>query len=317
MLEVMNSVTQKAVARLKNRIAKYIDQPKKIISESSIDNNGLPLKATDYIGRFREIISDPLNILIKRDPRSGTQEGNYIYLHNGNKVLYSDNQSYYGSFSDILVINRGVHEPLEEFLFQEVLRHLPQQPVMIELGAYWGHYSMWLKKEREMATCFLVEGGKENLNLGKHNFLVNGYEGLFLQAFVCNGQFEVDRFVVEKSIEHIDILHSDIQGYEVEMLEGCRKSLGRRLIDYLFISTHSDELHDTVREVLNDEGYDIEVDSSFSRESTSYDGLIFASSPNAAKVFNSLFTPKGRLDIAKAMPNDLLTYLQDVTKACK
>jgi hypothetical protein len=40
------------------------------------------------------------------------------------------------------VLNRGVHEPLEEFVFQEVLKRLPEACAMIELGAYWGHYSM-------------------------------------------------------------------------------------------------------------------------------------------------------------------------------
>ena len=76
----------------------------------------------DYLGRFREVISDPLNILIKRDPLSGMvdKEG-YVCLHNGNKVPISGENSYYGNFSQILVMNRGVHEPLEEFCFQDFI----------------------------------------------------------------------------------------------------------------------------------------------------------------------------------------------------
>jgi hypothetical protein len=30
-----------------------------------------------------------------------------------------------------------VHEPLEEYVFQEVLRTMPEAPMMLELGAYW------------------------------------------------------------------------------------------------------------------------------------------------------------------------------------
>lgn len=81
--------------------------------------------ATDFLGRFREIISDPLNLLIKRHPFAGTVDDDFVYLHNGNKVPLTGPYSYYGDFSDILVINRGVHEPLEEYVFQELLNILP------------------------------------------------------------------------------------------------------------------------------------------------------------------------------------------------
>ena len=57
----------------------------------------------DFLGRFREIISDPLNILIKRNSFAGmVDKHGYVYLHNGNKVPLSGENSYYGSFSNIL-----------------------------------------------------------------------------------------------------------------------------------------------------------------------------------------------------------------------
>jgi hypothetical protein len=109
----------------------------------------LPKAASgDFLGRFREVISDPLNLLIERVPMAGFLDGNQVYLHNGLRVPVAGPGAYYGPFSQLLVINRGVHEPLEEFVFQEVLKCLPEAPSMIELGAYWGHYSMWFKKER-------------------------------------------------------------------------------------------------------------------------------------------------------------------------
>ena len=88
------------------------------------------------------MIGDPLNLLIERDPRAGTVEGTDVYLHNGNRVPATGPGAYYGAFSQLLVVNRGVHEPLEEFVFQVVLKRLPSSPIMIELGAYWAHYSM-------------------------------------------------------------------------------------------------------------------------------------------------------------------------------
>ena len=103
----------------------------------------------DFLGRFREIISDPMNLIIERHSSSGMddREG-YVYLHNGNRVPVAGEDSYYGDFSKVLIINRGVHEPLEEFCFQETLKKITdQQPIMIELGSYWVHYSMWFLKK--------------------------------------------------------------------------------------------------------------------------------------------------------------------------
>lgn len=88
------------------------------------------------------VISDPLNLLIERVPMAGMVQGNEVYLHNGNRVPITGPGAYYGPFSQLLIINRGVHEPLEEFVFQELLKSMPEVPQMIELGAYWAHYSM-------------------------------------------------------------------------------------------------------------------------------------------------------------------------------
>ncbi len=73
-----------------------------------------PLKAvdSDFGGRFREVISDPLNILIERVPKAGLLDGNEVYLHNGNRVPIAGPEAYYGQFSSVLVFNRGVHEHL-------------------------------------------------------------------------------------------------------------------------------------------------------------------------------------------------------------
>jgi hypothetical protein len=59
----------------------------------------LPAKATeaDFVGRFREIISDPLNLLIERVPMAGVVQGNEVVLHNGNRVPLSGPAAYYGA----------------------------------------------------------------------------------------------------------------------------------------------------------------------------------------------------------------------------
>jgi hypothetical protein len=260
----------------------------------------LPAKASerDLLGRFREIISDPVNLLIERIPAAGFVQDNDVFLHNGNRVPLVGDAAYYGAFSQILIINRGVHEPLEEYVFQEAIRNLREDPVMIELGAYWAHYSMWLKKSRPRATQILVEPNPANLAAGKNNFERNGFAGEFIGAMVAKGQFEIDRFFATRNLPHLDILHADIQGFEVQMLDAACATLADKKIDYLFISTHSQLLHDQVVETLAGHGYRVEVSSDFDNDTTSFDGLVFASSPNTTPIFRD-FVPFGRTTIAE------------------
>lgn len=259
----------------------------------------------DFLGRFREVISDPLNLLIERVPQAGYVENDTVYLHNGLRVPFSGPGSYYGPFSQLLIINRGVHEPLEEFIFQEVLKRLPDDASMIELGAYWAHYSMWLKKTKPRAQVILVEPEAEFLKAGQANFERNGFKGEFIKAFVGTGKFEVDDFFRTRKIKSLDILHTDIQGYETEMLLGARDVLGRRRIRYLFISTHSQEIHAGIVSSLTDVGYRVEISSDFDSQTTSFDGFVFASSPEVGPVFEGI-NILGRDEIARSQPPEIL-----------
>jgi Methyltransferase FkbM domain len=274
------------------------------------DISTLPAKAApgDFPGRFREIISDPINLLIERHPMAGCLVEDKVVLHNGVLVPVSGPYSYYGDFSSILVFNRGVHEPLEEYVFQEVLKILPKAPTMLELGAYWGHYSMWCQKLRPEAKNFLVEPETVNLDAARRNFDFNGFQGTFIQSMVGRGQFLVDDFFAWQGMAELTILHSDIQGYEMEMLEGAASSFAQKKIKYVYVSTHSNALHTSCCEYLREMGYRIEVESDFESDSTSYDGLIFASSPKVEPVFKN-FGAMGRLAIAKSTPQEVLANL--------
>ena len=273
--------------------------------------------ASDFDARFREIVSDPLNLLIRRVPAAGGIVDNCVVLHNGLRVPLDGAGAYYDSFSRILQINRGVHEPLEEFVFQSVLQVMPQAPVMLELGAYWGHYSMWMAQQRPAAVLHLVEPEPENLEAGRANFRRNGFSGTFLQALVGAQAFGVDRYLAETGIERLDVLHSDIQGAEAEMLEGAQQSLARRTIDRVFVSTHSGPLHLECEERLRSAGYVIEVSSDFDTHTTSFDGFIMASSPMVPTVFTPRPTILGRQEIATLEPDDVLRALAKISQSLR
>jgi hypothetical protein len=269
----------------------------------------------DFIDRYKEIVSDPINLLIHRVKEAGClNEDNTVTLHNGNKVPFSGQFSYYDDYSEILVINRGVHEPLEEFCFQEVLKQIKQEsPVMIELGSYWAHYSMWFLQKFNNGVAYMVEPYINHLETGMNNFRINGYLGNFIYQDVAKFSFEVDKFIDENKIERLTILHCDIQGNEVSMLEVSEKSLRSHAIDYIFISTHSQKIHlDTVK-ILSDYGYRIEVSSDFDYHTTSYDGFILATSPKVNKVFNN-FKPFGRVDILSLSPAQILESVSEYQK---
>jgi len=279
----------------------------------NVSHDVMPAKASDvdFLGRFREVISDPLNLLIERVPQAGYVENDTVYLHNGLRVPFSGPGAYYGSFSQLLIINRGVHEPLEEFVFQEVLKRLPEDASMIELGAYWAHYSMWLKKMKPRAQVILVEPEAAYLDAGRANFERNGFKGEFIKAFVGTGKFEVDDFFRNRKIKSLDILHTDIQGYETEMLLGAGDVLARRRVRYLFISTHSQAIHTGVVSALQQTGYRVEISSDFDNQTTSFDGFVFASSPDVEPVFGAI-NVLGRDEIAKSGPAGILKSIADI-----
>lgn len=284
-------------------MATAIDRP-----ETSI-----PPKGEEIFDRFREIISDPLNLLIERVPMAGVVADDKITLHNGLRVPTG---VYYGDFTSVLAINRGVHEPLEEYVFQEVLRQLdPTKPIeMIELGSYWAHYSMWLKSRFPQARTTCVEPDYENLEAGRANFALNGMSGTFIQAMVADKKFQIDAFLAKEPPRAIDILHADIQGYEIEMLIGSTKSLTDRLIKRVFVSTHSQELHQHVVEFLRNLDYRIDVSSDYAQETTSCDGLIYACLPDLPPLLAGVGI-MGRTAICEAAPHDIVTYLGRVLDA--
>ena len=275
----------------------------------------VPAKAAadDLLSRFREIVSDPLNLLIHRVPSAGVVDDGEVCLHNGNRVPLSGSDAYFGEFSRILVINRGVHEPLEEYVFQELLRTLPTVPTMLELGAYWAHYSMWLKRARPAGNAIMVEPVEDHLRAGTENFARNGFAGEFIRQFVGPGQFEVDSFLAGRPGLRLDILHADIDLHEMAMLAGARESLAARRIDRLLISTHSQSLHEQAAATLDAAGYRVEVSSDFDRETTAFDGFLFASSPDVAPLFPDVeggFRCLGRSVILASRPAAILHWLQ-------
>lgn len=214
------------------------------------------------------------------------EEGDVRYqlMHNGVKIIEN---GYYGAWmSDLIYALRGHHEPQEEKAFYEVLKYISPNSTMIELGSYWGYYSLWFSKTVPGATNWLIEPDASNREMGMKNFSLNKAEGYFYPGYIQMypedaltfsdaKRIYIDAFIKENNLGHIHLLHSDIQGAEYEMLLSAQESLKNRKIDYLFVSTHSPGIHAACKKLLLTYGYLI-ISEHTMNESCSVDGLIVA-----------------------------------------
>jgi hypothetical protein len=236
-----------------------------------------------FFHRFKEIISDPVNKKISRKLFSYDKSEGLVKMHNG---VIVNHRSYYSKFGDIFILNKGVHEPQEEYIFDIIIKGIKEKdPIMLELGSYWGFYSLSLLQEKPESKCYLIEPGVEEMNQGKNNFKLNNRNGNFINGFIGDNGIRIDDFIEENNIKKLNILHSDIQGYELEMLKGAENSFNDLLIDYVFISTHSQELHYSCLEWINQKGYYI-ISSCDLKETYCFDGIIIAQSPNIFPMLN-------------------------------
>lgn len=89
--------------------------------------------------------------------------------------------------------------------------------------------------------------------------------------------------MASNGIKYLDVLHADIQGAESAMLHGAAESFAAGLIGYVFLSTHSNELHAHCEQQLRD--YKLKVLYSLNlAQSYSDDGLIVACSDKAPNI---------------------------------
>ena len=204
-------------------------------------------------------------------------------MHNGIKVLAD---AYYDRFNTEIVKRlRGHHEPQEEKVFHEVIKQIRPGGVMIELGAYWGYYSLWFHKDIVGSTNYLVESIAENLTVGQRNFQLNGFEGHFRRGLIGKAEkltakppiITIDGFIRREALERVAILHADIQGHEYEMLLGAKASIRQGLIEFIFISSHGFRVHAQCLRFLRKYGYRIICEHT-PAESFAVDGLIVATS---------------------------------------
>lgn len=231
--------------------------------------------------RIATVMKSEDNARLHHVEDAGKVFSDHQLVHNGLKITLGSYYDY--GNTHLLIRNRGVHEPQEEVAFGEILPFIPNGGSMMELGSYWAFYSMWFASKVQDSHCIMIEPDPHKMNFGKLNFKLNGLSGTFDSGFITDQPnlksnipfYSVDYLMEKYEISKLNILHSDIQGYELKMLEGCKNALLLQLIDYFFISTHSNDLHEACKENLRSHSYVILCDANLD-ESYSVDGLIVA-----------------------------------------
>jgi len=147
---------------------------------------------------------------------------------------------------------------------------------------------MWFRREVQNASCYCLEPDLSNIQMGKDNFALNfGGDAPrvhFDHAYVGAKDaiapdktpvLSVDGILRRHRIERLAILHADTQGHELNVLLGATEALDQRRVDYIFLSTHTNELHRKCLAVLRKQHYVILADIDL-LETYSFDGLIVA-----------------------------------------
>jgi Methyltransferase FkbM domain len=235
--------------------------------------------------RIELVLESSDNTFIKRVPDAGKVRNGYQVMHNGQESVAGG--YYCFDVLRMMQLSRGVHEPQEERVFQEVLPYIPAGATMLELGAYWGFYSMWFLQQVKQGRAILVEPSLHSMAIGKHNFKHNRLKGEFIRAYVGahpDSPFDnapsitVDEILKSRGVETLHILHADVQSAELDMLNGCEEAFKNKRIHYLFISSHSNELHDACEARLKALGFEILASINMD-DSYAEDGILVAKLP--------------------------------------
>lgn len=226
----------------------------------------------------------------------------YQVMHNG---ILVESGGYFGDWMSKIITNlKGHHEPQEEKIFHEILSYLPNNATMIELGSYWSYYSIWFNRNIKNATNYCCEPDEENLKLGKRNAEINKTQNMnfiLSAAGKDDGKIisfqpqedetrealdvpirSIDGLLNDLNIKQIDIVHMDVQGEELNALEGAENAIRSGKIRFILVSTHhftiskDPRIHEKCLEYIKERGGHIIAEHAI-HESFSGDGLIAAS----------------------------------------
>jgi hypothetical protein len=188
------------------------------------------------------------------------------------------------------------------------------QSYMLELGSFWGLWSLAFRKRFPNGHNVLVEYGSHQLSVGRKNFEANDLDAKFIHAGVFinksgtarrvksdvqfnmngilgapGGELELHSFFLENS--RFDLIHADIQGSEWELIRFLCENRYLELLNnqVIVICSHSARNHFKIKKQLLTNGYLIvQEDQTFGYFGhLVFRGLRLVGKPMRERVFHS------------------------------
>lgn len=258
---------------------------------------GNPDPAPDWDAIAAQIRATPQFARIPFHPKAGLIEGNRQYFFDGGATTFPWGQA---GLHRLVELTRGAPEPQEIVPYLEALDALPADAVIAELGAGWAFYSIIAGRRLPRARLIAVEANPRLLEIARANLALNGLQDrarlLHAAAWDVDGDqlafrdagygsyvhargeygvpsVSVDGLMKSSGVERIHLLHLDVQGAETRVLDGAAGALRDRAIDYAFIGTHGNDLHEQCRRRLEAAGFQTIVSLNLD-ESASGDGVL-------------------------------------------
>ena len=143
-------------------------------------------------------------------------------------------------------------------LIHDIAQEVYDPPVMLELGAAKGEYSTYFNQELPSSTNICVE-----IRDSQADYIRESLPSSIVYSGYCGTRkhlgeaLEVDNntgltptkinlkdIFAENNIKHVNVLHMDIQGSEISILEELLNDKLLHKIEYLLISTHGRNTED-------------------------------------------------------------------------
>ena len=244
-----------------------------------------------------------LKSIVEFHPKAGMIEGDRQFLWNGGITVFPHGDDV---VHQIWTLTLGAPEPDEILLFLKVVERLPEDAVMMELGAGNGFYSIIMGKESPKAKLILVEANPRIYSIAKENMALNDFldRSVVINAAVAGtsgktfgvreayygssiraegGDYQVSSVSVDDlmknlNLDRVHIVHVDVQRAEEMVIQGMHEALSQQTVDYVFVGTHSQDLHKNCEKKLNSYGYK----TIFSRDKNQcigFDGILVCANP--------------------------------------
>ena len=152
-------------------------------------------------------------------------------------------------------------EQIDKDIFIHCLPHIGNNPTVFDIGAHKGHYTSFVKEACPSAVVYLFEPNADLAATIKHDNVHNVavsdgvYKILFHQCGSKNDELSsvyerevfndletsaievpaitIDYFLEEKKIEIVDFVKIDVEGAELDVLNGAIKSMTLKKIKFL------------------------------------------------------------------------------------